>query len=418
MNAGRVGALSLLALGINGVVGVGIFFTPNLVAELVPGKAGALVYLATGALLVPIALTFSVLGTRLGLDGGPYVWARAAFGDRLGFGVGWVTAISALLSTAAVVAGLRDHLAPVLHVPDGAARVLFSWGCVALLTAVAALGLRLSAWTWDVLTLLKLLPLGSLLLLALLVPPAPLHPPAISEPASFGRALLIAVFPLQGFEVVPVLAGSARGRGAIVLSTCGSLLFAAALYAFIQLACVTAVPDLARHAAPLVEAAKRLGGGPLMGLVSVGTNLSAFATAFGMIVMTPRYVAALGNDGGLASRLAALDQRSVPRTALFLSAALVALLASSERLGSLFVLSSSAVLLQYVTAMASLVKLSWRRHAGLSRLWIGPSLSSLLAVAFLARAVERHEFVALALTLLAGAVAAWFSARAKRGALR
>ena len=167
-------------------------------------------------------------------------------------------------------------------------------------------------------------------------------------------------------------------------------------------------------AAPLVQAAKRLGGGPLMGLVSIGTNLSAFATAFGMIVMTPRYVAALGSDGGLAARLAALDQRSVPRTALFWSAALVALLASSERLGSLFVLSSSAVLLQYVSTMASLVTLAWRGHVGLSRLWIAPALSSLLAVAFLARAVDRHELIALGLTLLAGTIAAWFSARAKR----
>ncbi|HET9932666.1 MAG TPA: APC family permease [Polyangiaceae bacterium] len=414
MSAGRVGALSLLALGINGVVGVGIFFTPNLIAELVPGRTGALVYLATGALLVPIALTFSVLATRLGLDGGPYVWARAAFGERVAFGVGWVTAISALLSTAAVLAGLRDHLAPVLHVPAGFARVLFTWACVALLAGIASLGLRPSAWTWDVLTLLKLLPLAALLFFALLAQPSARPAASGGAPADFGRALLIAVFPLQGFEVVPVLAGSARGRGAIVFATAGSLLFAAALYSLIQLACVTAAPDLAAHPAPIVEAAKRVGGAPLMGLVSVGTNLSAFATAFGMIVMTPRYVAALGSDGGFSARLAALDQRSVPRVALLGSAVLIALLASSERLGALFVLSSSAVLLQYVSSMASLVRLSWRGHAGLSRAWIVPALSSLLAVGFLAKAVDEHEVVALGLTLLAGALAAGLSMRAKR----
>jgi len=38
---------SLLALGINGIVGVGIFFTPNLVAALVPGRAGLFAYALT-----------------------------------------------------------------------------------------------------------------------------------------------------------------------------------------------------------------------------------------------------------------------------------------------------------------------------------------------------------------------------------
>lgn len=418
MKSERVGALSLFALGVNGVVGVGIFFTPNLIAELVPGELGAFVYLATGALLLPVALTFAGLGARLGLDGGPYVWARAAFGDEVAFGVGWVAAISALLSTAAVLAGLRDHLAPTLQVPEGAGRVAFVWGCVSLLTGVAALGLRPSAFTWDALTLLKLVPLAALLVFAYLAPPALPSVAASRGSSAFGRALLIAVFPLQGFEVVPVLAGSARGRGAIVVSTAGSLLFGAVLYALIQLACVSASPDLAQHSAPLVEAAKGLGGAPLMTLVSVGINVSAFATAFGMIVMTPRYVAALGIAGGAAARLAKLDARAVPRAALCGTAVIVALLASSERLGVLFVLSSAAVLLQYVSAMASLVYLAFRRRAGLSTAWLVPAVASLGSIGFLAQAVELRELVGLGLTLLVGVGAAVLSTRAKSSALR
>jgi amino acid transporter len=410
VSAGRVGALSLLALGINGVVGVGIFFTPNLIAALVPGGSGALVYLATGALLLPVALTFAALGARVGLDGGPYVWARAAFGEPAAFAVGWVAAVSALLSTAAVIAGLREHLAPALHIAEGPGRVAFAWGSVALLSVVAAMGLRPSAWTWNALTCVKLLPIALLLLLAFVAQPGRATEAPAADSGGFGRALLIAVFPLQGFEAVPVLAGSARGRRAISIATLGSLSFACALYALIQLACVSAVPDLAAHAAPLAAAAERVGGPSFMTLVSVGTNVSALATAFGMIVMTPRYIAALGASG----RLGALDSRQVPQMALWGSAVVIALLASSERLGSLFIVSSSAVLLQYLSAMASLGRLALRSDSSVSRLWLLPAMASVGAVAFLARAVELREVVMLSFALLLGAVVGVASARATR----
>ncbi|MGC4089561.1 MAG: APC family permease [Polyangiaceae bacterium] len=416
MTKQRVGALSLLALGVNGIVGVGIFFTPNLVAALVPGRLGALVYLATALLLLPVALTFAVLGTRFGRDGGPYVWAHAAFGDSAAFGVGLLTAISALLSTGAVIAGLRDHLAPLLSIPDGAARVVFVWVCVALLAGVAAAGLRPSAWTWDALTALKLLPLALLLLFALRVSPG--AELAAAPSPGFGRALLIAVFPLQGFEAVPVLAGSARGRSAIGLATLGSLLFAGALYTLIQLACVTAAPDLASSSAPLSHAAARLGGAALESLVSAGTNLSALATAFGMMVMTPRYVAVLGGQGGVAAQLGALDERSVPRLSLWSSALVIAVLASSERLGSLFVLASVAVLLQYASAIASLSTIVLRGRDGLSRWWLLPALGSTASLVVLVRAISSTELLTLGLSLLAALVAALLSARARRAHLR
>ena len=85
-----LGLFSLLALGVNGMIGVGIFFAPSEVAASVPGYAGVGVYLLTAAALFPIAWTYGVLGSRFSVDGGPYVWARAAFGPRIAFLVGWI----------------------------------------------------------------------------------------------------------------------------------------------------------------------------------------------------------------------------------------------------------------------------------------------------------------------------------------
>ena len=86
--AESLGFGSLLALGINGIVGVGIFFAPSEVGALVPGNAGILVYLVTALALSPVAFVYATLGGKFAEDGGPYVWARAAFGPMVGFGVG------------------------------------------------------------------------------------------------------------------------------------------------------------------------------------------------------------------------------------------------------------------------------------------------------------------------------------------
>jgi amino acid transporter len=104
--------------------------------------------------------------------------------------------------------------------------------------------------------------------------------------------------------------------------------------------------------------------------------------------------------------------------ALWGSAVVIALLASSERLGSLFIVSSSAVLLQYLSAMASLGRLALRSDSSVSRLWLLPAMASVGAVAFLARAVELREVVMLSFALLLGAVVGIASARATRARAR
>lgn len=409
-SAPRIGTGSLLALGVNGTVGVGIFFVPNVVAGLVPGPDGARVYLLTAALLLPIAVAFATLGRSLPTDGGPSVWARAAFGEFAGYAVGWVAAISALISTGAVLAGVGTHIAAALSFAVPSAGLLVACGCVALFGAIVAMGLGPSAWAWNVLTILKLLPL--VLLVAAFAVGAGGPPPAGAPVhADYARGVLVALFPLQGFEAVAVLAGSARSGRSVLIGTVGALSLAAALYAAVHVACVSAVPALASTAAPLVAAARALGGASLERLVAVGTNVSALGIAFGMLVLTPRYVAALGTEAGLGNWLGRVDGRGVPRAALAATLLGVgALLVSARTVSVLLVLSSAAVLVQYLTALASLLRLSLRRRYGLSRRAAVAPLLGVFAVALLGSSLELRELVLLALALVSGGLA-WAARR-------
>src|SRR5207247_4647159 len=158
-----VGPLQLLALGVNGIVGVGIFFTPATVAASAPGFAGVWVFLLTGLAVVPVAFAFAVLGRRFDQGGGPVVFARAAFGDLPSFVAGWVAYVSAFFSTAAVMGGLTRAVSADLGLESGVALGLGATALVTALGLIVATGIRISARTWTVQTVLKLLPLFALL---------------------------------------------------------------------------------------------------------------------------------------------------------------------------------------------------------------------------------------------------------------
>lgn len=396
-----LGFWSLLCLGINGIVGVGIFFAPREVGSLVPGTAGVGVYALVALVLAPVAVVYATLGGRFAEDGGPYVWAREAFGTIAGFGVGWIAWVSALFSTAAVVAGLSEHAAPLFGVTSPVGARVFALACVVTLALVAASGLRPSAWAWNAVTVLKLLPLA-LLVVAFARAGAPLPAPASESaaPAAFARAMLVVVFATQGFEIVPVPAGNARRTGiAVPAATVAALAVAGTLYVALHAACV-ALPSLAAEPAPLVAAARLHGGDGLARVVAAGTNLSALGIAFGMFAMTPRYLAALGGERGLGRWLARESSGHVPLPALCVTALGVALLVQLGRLGELFALSSVAVLAQYAVSSAALAALCVRRRAGLALRHAWPVPLALGAIALVGRAASLRE------VLVAGGVLA------------
>jgi APA family basic amino acid/polyamine antiporter len=404
-----LGFFALLTLGINGTIGVGIFFAPSAVAANTPGYTGALVYLLAGLALLPVAFIYGHLGTRFAEDGGPYVWARLAFGSNAAFLIGFLTYVSALFSTATVATGLSEHLTGALshYIPLGQK----SWAviCVFTLALAAASGLRLSALAWSSVTVLKLLPLIMLSLLAafaMLFGHVPEPASAINSQVSMvGRALLIVVFALQGFEVVPVLAGSSRSERAVAWATIGSLASCTLFYCVLHAICVRALPDLGAHKTPLVGAARVFGGELGSRIVGLGQIVSAFGIAFGQTVTTPRYLSTLGRVDGLGAWIGTEDARRVPQRALWITTAGVIAFVLREDLGGLFALSSIAVLAQYTVATLALAFLAQRGFHGVERkqrLW---ALPALIGIGLVAQGAEWKELLTTAgVTALGGLI--------------
>src|SRR5881409_2231748 len=91
------------ALILGSIIGVGIFNLPYSLASIGPISIIAMALTTVGALA--LALMFAALSRRLPADGGPYAYARAAFGNRIGFVNAWSYWITAWAGNAAIVTG-------------------------------------------------------------------------------------------------------------------------------------------------------------------------------------------------------------------------------------------------------------------------------------------------------------------------
>jgi len=396
VDAVALGPVALVALGLNGIVGVGIFVAPPIVAGAVPDAAGALVYLAVAIACTPIALAYARLARAFPVDGGPVLYASRAFGERVGGGVGVLVWVSATFAAAAVTRAFAELAAPVVRVPAPA--------IVAVIAAAMALanlrGLRIAAAAWTVLTVAKLVPLVVIASLGAFASGAP----SSSTRAPIGRALLAVLFALQGFEVVPLPAGQTRDPERIVpRATIGALAGAGALYAAVHFACARALPDLASQSEAIPAAAAALGGAPLAWLVSAGVAASMGGIVVGYHAMTPRYLSAM--------RVA---PRAVDPPAIALTAILVAPLAAIGSLGTLLDLASVSVLVQYGATLLALATLALRRRDGLAPRDAWPVPIALAVVGVLAAQASLRELLVGAGVGIAGAVIVSVVPRAPR----
>src|SRR5215207_6611485 len=89
----------LVALIINSMVGAGIFVLPARAFGLI-GPYSLLAFVVCALVVALIILCFAEVGSRYRETGGPYLYAREAFGPAAGFQVGWMFWLARLTSSA------------------------------------------------------------------------------------------------------------------------------------------------------------------------------------------------------------------------------------------------------------------------------------------------------------------------------
>ena len=354
-----LGLATVVSLGINGVIGQGIFLLPGKAAGMM-GPAAGVALLLGGVLCFLIALCFAEVSARFDTTGGAYVYAREAFGDFVGFEVGWMTCCVGIISWAALSNGFTlvlSHFIPA--VAEGWVQSAVALGVITVLTAVNWMGANWGAAVVKFFTVAKMVPLTLFIVVGVFfIDVGNFEPFAPQGTAPIAETTMLLLYAYAGFETLVVPAGEMENPQKNVPRALFIVMaIVTVVYMGIFGVAVGTFGGIAGHANP-VAAASAAFMGPVGGtLIAVGICLSVFGTNSGSALVNPRRFFALSERGDLPPFLSRTDPGSgAPRNAIALTWLLACALSLSGTFVELAVLGVLARFAQYIpTCIALLV---------------------------------------------------------------
>lgn len=347
----------LLFLVLNAVIGAGIFGLPARVFALA-GTYSLLAYVGCAAVVALIVLCFAEVASRFRTTGGPYLYAREAFGPAVGFQMGWLLWLARLTAFAALCNLWIDYLGYfVPAVGEGLPRELTITGVVLGLTVMNVRGVRASTVFNDIFTLAKLAPLTLFVVVgAFFVETGNLAPGPPPDVSAFSSAVLLLVFAFSGFEMVVIPAGESRDpRRHAPFALFAGIGFIAVFYVLIQVVSIGTLPELAMSERPLADAAAAFIGPAGGALISAGALISITGTLNVVVLVGPRLPFAMAENGQLPAVFAATHRRfRTPHVSILVSAAVMLVLTLQGSFISALTISTLIRLVTYALTCAAL----------------------------------------------------------------
>jgi APA family basic amino acid/polyamine antiporter len=404
-----VGLAGLTAIALNGVVGSGIFALPATVYAIA-GAASPIAYLVAAVLMALVVACFAEAGSRSDETGGPYLYARDAFGGFVGFLVGWLFLLTRAAATAAIANTFVAYLGsawPALATPTG--RFAAITAAIGGLAAINVFGVRAASSTVNWLTIAKLVPLLVFVGVGLwFVEPDRVALSGLPG-GSLRQAALVLVFAYGGFENASVPTEEAvdprRHLPVALLTTIAAV---AVLYILIQVVAQSALPGLATSETPLASAARAMMGAPGGWLLTAAAIVSTLGSISAVILVGPRILYAFARHGQLPAGLAAIHPRyHSPHRAVIAFAVLTWAAAVSGGFTQLVALSAVSRLLFSAAICLAVPILRRRRELAPRFVLPGGPIIPLLAVAlsiWLLTGLSRAQAIAGGAGVLAGLV--------------
>ena len=376
-----LGLWSATALVVGSMIGSGVFLLP---ASLAPyGTATLIGWAITLSGAVLLALTFARLATRWPQTGGPYVYARNAFGELPGFAVAWSYWVSVWCANAAIAVAFAGSIGAVF--PAATATPLRSAACALaalwICVAVNLAGVREAGRMQLVTTVMKLVPLLLFGGIAIWFVDGShyqvLNPTEDSLPNVVQATVALTLWAFLGLEAATVPAGSIEDAERTIprATVLGTLLAGiATILACTAVLGLAPADELKDSAAPMADAAAALWG-PAAGIgFAVVAAVSCIGALNGWVLISAQVPMAAARDGLLPRRFARVDARGTPVFGVLASGVLASLLVLSNFSDSLvklftfsILLSTAATLLPYVVSSAALLLRGGdggRKHAG------------------------------------------------------
>jgi amino acid transporter len=355
----------LVAVAINAIIGAGIFGLPSRVYSL-SGTYSLLAFIVCAIVVALIILCFAEVGSRFTETGGPFLYAREAFGPAIGFEVGWLMWLARLTAFAANCNLLVDYLgffwAPATtHYWREAIIVTV----VSAIAAVNVIGVRNAALVTNVFTIGKLIPIILFIAVGMFF----LNPQNYSlaeRPAygAFSSSVLMLIYAFSGFEMAAIPAGEVRHpQRNLPLALITAIGVVALIYILIQVICIGTLPGLATSQRPLADASGFFLGRAGGAIISAGVVVSIVGNLNVIILAGSRLPFAMAERGELPRIISETHKRfRTPHVSILITSAVVLVLTLWSTFSKQVNLSVIARLVSYGVTCAAL--LVFRRKAG------------------------------------------------------
>src|SRR6202521_544151 len=418
-----IGRWSLTALAVNMVIGSGIFGLPAIVIRLL-GPLSPWAYLVAAVGIGAITACLAEVGSQFAEAGGPYLYARVAYGQFAGIQIAWLTWLVRLTSGAANANIFVEYLGGFLPGAHGRlARGVVLMILIGGLAAINILGVKAGASLSSFLAAAKIVPLlifivaGLVLLNNAGAAGAAATPTAGPGPKEWLSAVLLIIFALSGFEAALIPMGEARDvRHDAPFALFFSLIICTGLYTLIQVVVLRALGVAPPGDRPLAEAARVFLGRGGAVLMQAGALLSVYGNLSSQMLNVPRITFALAERGDFPSVFGAFSRKfRTPHVSIATFAAIVFLLALLGTFRGNAVLSAVARLLTYGVVCAAVLTLRRQQPRANAFRLPAPPLISGLGLLFVLSVVTQmglKEVMAIA-GAMAVALLNWIWARRK-----
>ena len=361
-----------VAVGIGGTIGIGILRIPGSVAAQL-GNSGLImaVWIVSGLYAFAGANTYAELGTMLPLDGGPYVYARRAYGEFGGFLVGWSDWLLRTSSMAYLAVALTEYAAGLFSynaafiTPAAIALLIF-------FTAFHWLGLRAGSRAQEIMSLFKVIAFFVIIAACFLYSPKVNAGPSAQPPLFSDPKLLFVTIALSMQSVLGTYAGwhapvyfseeNTDPAKSIPRSLFSGVAVVMAIYVLINLALLYALPvsKLAGSKLAAADAAQLIFGGYSSQMVTGIMLISLLGIINAAFLFTPRVMFALSRDGLFFHSGVMINTGGTPTTALLITALAAIMLAGVGSFDKLFGFTAFLTVLVDVAAFGTIFVLRWR----------------------------------------------------------
>lgn len=374
----------LVGVVINSVIGAGIFVLPARSFKLIDSYS-LIAIIICALVVVLIILCFTEVSSRFTETGGPYLYARTAFGPAIGFQVGWMNwlaRISAYATNCNLLVVYLSFFWPAGG--SGIRRAAVITLLTLILTVINYIGVRDAAVTSNFFMVAKLLPMILFIATGLFfLTPENFNLGDAPTYSSFSTAVLLLVYAFTGFENATVPTGEiVNPRRNLPIAILIAIAIVTVIYILIQAVSIGTLPNLGGTERPLADAAAMFLGPIGASIIAAGAITSIIGNLNVNLLTSPRIPFAMSTRGELPKILSAIHSKfRTPHVAIVVSGILMLALTLSSSLIYALTVSTIARLLAYAATCIALPTLRHKRDAPPAHFIVpGGTIISVIAV--------------------------------------